>query len=125
MLVQSYYQLNLMFAIINSPIIIFSKMKFTLIYPFPSLSYYIFVSLVSYRYTLNVNALNIINNIMRLNTFIIKATKELKSFNHCFNGQCVLYYKSIVLLTNIIFTFAFAYHLHFIIIFMIFVYRYQ
>ena len=50
--VESYYQLNLMFAIINSSIIIFSERKFTLNYPFPSLSYYIFVSLVSYRYTL-------------------------------------------------------------------------
>ena len=96
--VQYYYQLNLMFAIINSSIIIFSKRKFTLIYPFPLLSNYIFVSLVSYRYTLKVNALNI----MRLYTFIIKATRELKSFNHSFNVQSLFSYKSIVLLTSMV-----------------------
>ena len=104
--VQYYYQLNLMFAIINSSIIIFSKRKFTLIYPFPLLSYYIFVSLVFYRYTLKVNALNI----MRLYTFIIKATRELKSFNHSFNVQSLFSYKSMVLLTSIIFTFTYIHN---------------
>ena len=108
--VQSYYHLNLMFSLINSPIItgIFSKRKFTLIYPFPSLSDYIFVSLVSYRYTLKVNALNI----MGLYTFIIKAARELKFFNHRLNGQSLFYYNSIVLLTNIISTFTYI-HRHF------------
>ena len=92
-----------MFAIITSPIIIFSKRKFTLIYPFPLLSYYIFLSLVSYRYALKVNALNI----MRLYTFIIKATRVLQPQ---FNGQSLFSYKNIVLLTSIIFTFTYIHH---------------
>ena len=98
-----------MFAIINSPIFIFPKLKFTLVYSFPSLSYYIFVSLVSYRYTLKETVLNI----MRLYTFIIKATRELKSFNHSFSGQSLFSYKSIVLQTRIIFTFTYYIHHHY------------
>ena len=53
-----------MFAIINSPIIILSKRKFILVYPFPLLHYCILVSLVSYRTILKVNALNIMRSYM-------------------------------------------------------------